>query len=217
MDMLSTKSSSNNCFAANTLNIVMTLVMLITLCIGVYMIYGFGKDVAQDYNKKNMHESSVNTAQSLTQAKPTPQKQVPKSKWVYENYTNEMYDNVIHYAYLDSDGKIELTDERAIYMQLMIKYSENMGLQAAVIIPPCATFQQLEITIRVDSDKPITLKCHRPTDGDLSFIWIDEKVDELVTRLKTSQRLLVSPTIYGNGSPIFKFDTSGLKWNIEQF
>ncbi len=72
---------------------------------------------------------------------------------------------------------------------------------------------EVDVRIRFDNEKPLTVKCYRSTDGTSQNIWFRESADSLMAKLKKCQKILVEASFFNDGSRIMEFDAGNLVWH----
>lgn len=134
------------------------------------------------------------------------------TNWILSDNSSNMSGNVITSASIMSVNEVEFASpyDGKQFAELRLWTSSNatmdyltFKIDRGQIV--CWTGKGCDITIKLDNSNPINLKGSKPTDGTSTYTIIDLNGD-LSARIKRTKKILVQPTIYKNGYPIFEFD-----------
>jgi len=67
------------------------------------------------------------------------------------------------------------------------------------------------VRVRFGSSDPVTFEASEPESNDSTILFI-RQYDRFVERTKEVDEVLIEATIYQEGSPVFRFDVTGLEW-----
>lgn len=142
----------------------------------------------------------------------------PKSNWVSNSSTDEMRGTKTQTTYTSSVNKVnfEFPYSGGSNLNLMVR---NNASQKDVIITIskgqflCGMIDGCEVNFKFDNNpvQSITMVESDSHDSDILFIKYPKTANSVIQKLKTSQKLIIEPKFYQEGSKQFTFELSGFK------
>ena len=142
----------------------------------------------------------------------------PKSNWVSNSSTDEMRGTKSQTTYTSSVNKVnfEFPYSGGSNLNLMVR---NNASQKDVIITIskgqflCGMIDGCEVNFKFDNNpvQSITMVESDSHDSDILFIKYPKTANSVIQKLKNSQKLIIEPKFYQEGSKQFTFELSGFK------
>lgn len=142
----------------------------------------------------------------------------PKSNWVSNSSTDEMRGTKSQTTYTSSVNKVifEFPYGGGSNLNLMVR--NNAGQNDVIITISkgqflCGMIDGCEVNFKFDNNpvQSITMIESDSHDSDILFIKYPKTANSVIQKLKTSQKLIIEPKFYQEGSKQFTFELSGFK------
>lgn len=138
------------------------------------------------------------------------------SAWQYSDYADAMSDQRTKAAYVESLNTINFAfpysgEQHARLTLRKRRGSDNVILKIEKGQLTCGDYYGRSVSVRFDDKPPRRFSVSESADHDSTVVFIrGEK--SFIAELKKSKLVFIEAIVYQNGSPIFLFDTAGLKW-----
>lgn len=135
-----------------------------------------------------------------------------ETKWVYSESKSEMSDDEYIQVSIDSENSVNFSfpyqGEQKATLRLWRNKTGNTDyltfrIEKGQIV--CRTGSGCNLSVKIDDDNAFYVKGDEPFDGDTTYTTV-ELDDEQAFKIAKASKILIQPTIYKEGYPIFKFD-----------
>lgn len=142
----------------------------------------------------------------------------PKSNWVSNSSTDEMRGTKSQTTYTSSVNKVNFEFPYSGGSNLDLMVRNNAGQKDVIITISkgqflCGMIDGCEVNFKFDNNpvQSITMVESDSHDSDILFIKYPKTANSVIQKLKTSQKLIIEPKFYQEGSKQFTFELSGFK------
>ncbi|HII3689791.1 TPA: type VI secretion system-associated protein TagO [Pasteurella multocida] len=135
-----------------------------------------------------------------------------ETKWVYSESKSEMSNTEYVQVSIDSENSVNFSfpyqGEQKARLRLWRSKKGNtdyltFSIKKGQIV--CRTGSGCSLSIKIDDDDEFYIKGDEPSDSDSTYTTVKLTGDEAF-RISRASKILIQPTIYKQGYPIFKFD-----------
>lgn len=141
-----------------------------------------------------------------------------KENWIYADDIDNMTSKKRYFAYNMSSDTIDFLFpyEGGSTFKLAIRNIDNenqllMICSKGQFMPSYGTGEI--VRVKFDNENPLNVYYTVPTDGSTNIIFLDEINNQLISKLKTSKKIIIEATFYNEGNKQISFNVQGLKWD----
>jgi hypothetical protein len=163
--------------------------------------------------------SACEVSSDKTNATPSASQDSTKTlNWAYSAQADEMTGEVTYSADCYSLNEVEPmipgsgNQKLALRIQKQPNGSNEVILGIEGLAFMLGAFDQTNLRVKFDDEKPIYFAYNEASDPTLSFIFIRDP-KRFIDKAKKAKKLMIEPQFINQGKHIFHFDVSGLKWN----
>lgn len=142
----------------------------------------------------------------------------PKSNWISNSSTDEMRGTKSQTTYTSSINKVNFEFPYSGGSNLNLMVRNNAGQKDVIITISkgqflCGMIDGCEVNFKFDNHpvQSITMVESDSHDSDILFIKYPKTANNVIKKLKASQKLIIEPKFYQEGSKQFIFELSGFK------
>jgi len=142
----------------------------------------------------------------------------PKSNWMSNSSTDEMRGTKSQTTYTSSVNKVNFEFPYSGGSNLNLMVRNNAGQKDVIITISkgqflCGMIDGCEVNFKFDNNpvQSITMVESDSHDSDILFIKYPKTANSVIQKLKASQKLIIEPKFYQEGSKQFTFELSGFK------
>ena len=142
-----------------------------------------------------------------------------KSKWIYQEETDEMTDSKTKYAFIVSDNEVEFDFpyNGGSKLTLTIRQSKKYGTDAYIKIEPGQFINNEyngdnKVNVRFDEEAPIKYSMADPTDISQDLLFFRD-AKGFIKKCKEAKTIRIEPQFFQEGRRVFTFTTPvALEW-----
>lgn len=139
---------------------------------------------------------------------------ITNNSWQYDQLIDKMTSKTTKFAYVMSRESLDLEfpyDGRN-YGELTLRKKEGLDIYLKIDKGQITGgYDNKFIKVRFDEQDPITFSYSEPQDGSSNIIFINNEL-KFLSKLKKSNKVLISLPLYHAGNQILEFNTANLKW-----
>lgn len=184
----------------------------ILIGIGILFVIGIIANLGDDESSSNS-----NSENSSTEVKTESKKVEPKSNWNYSTDEDKMSGEKRYFATSKSTNEIEF--EFPYNGGSTFKFIvRNMGKGNEVLMTVSkgqfmtSIMSSEKVRMKFDDNQPFNVSYNSADDASMDVIFFNS-TEKILTKLKTSKKLMVEAPFYDAGRQIIYFDVEGLNWD----
>ena len=147
------------------------------------------------------------------------EKKSAKSKWTYQEETDEMTDSKTKYAFIVSDNEVEFDFpyNGGSKLTLTIRQSKKYGTDAYIKIEPGQFINNEyngdnKVNVRFDEEAPTKYSMADPTDISHDLLFFRD-AKGFIKKCKEAKTIRIEPQFFQEGRRVFTFTTPiALEW-----
>ena len=142
---------------------------------------------------------------------------VPVDNWTYDDQDDKLSGSKSHTACSTSTNEVTVGfPYKSGPVRLCIRRAPRSGLNVFVQLVGtgqvlCTSYSGCSVPIRFDSAAPAHFGGAGPSDSSTDTVFLSPEA-KLVSRIKSSKRIVVGLTLYQEGQQSIEWSTAGLKW-----
>lgn len=165
--------------------------------------------------------TKTETVNEQQEPKETTEKEVKrqKTKWVYQEETDEMTDSKTKYASIVSDNEVDFDFpyQGGSKLTLVIRQSKKYGTDAYIKIDPGQFINNEysgdnKVNVRFDENSPVKYTMADPTDISQDVLFFRD-AKGFIKKCKEAKTIRIEPQFFQEGRRVFTFTTPvALEW-----
>ena len=181
-----------------------------------FVCIAFGSvDEEETSSSSNATTSTTSTTTSTTNENSEEEN---KTNWRYSEDVDEMDNTKRTIAYIKSDNSIQFDFP---YGNSDFTLSVRNWKESNAVYLSCSTCQFIsgfsgEKTYRIkfDDEAPIRVSANHSSSGSSDIVFLG-RVSKIISKLKTSEKLIIEAEFFDSGMHNITFSTKGFAWNVK--
>lgn len=138
-------------------------------------------------------------------------------RWSYDNFDDKMGRGTIRTASVKSLNEVKFdfpyqgAQRAKLQLRVHPKYGKDVMLEIEKGQFLCSSYDGCNVSVRFDQGKPQTYAASEPEDNSTNLLFIDNYV-RFLAKAQKSKKVFIEAKFYQEGTRVFEFDISNLKW-----
>lgn len=185
--------------------------LLLILFLGAFVIPQFIPRYNTSTETPTAKQKSSSTASNKSTPAPAPK---PGDQWDYFSSLDDMSSGRVHTAIVSSVNTVNLDFpyQGAQHATLKLRTHPRWGKDVIFRIERgqllCNSYDGCSVLVRFDDGQAVEYTANEPSDNSTEVLFI-ANYSQFVGNMLKAKVVRISPRIYQNGNPIFRFDVSG--------
>jgi hypothetical protein len=139
----------------------------------------------------------------------------PRTRWEYEQREDKMTGQTSYFAQITSTNTVDFAFPYSGDQHAKLLLRRKRGSDNVILIIEKGQFLcgygGCSVTVRFDEKPPRRFSAAGPEDNSTTSLFINNE-RSFIAEAQKAKTIRIEAVVFQNGSPVFEFETAGLKW-----